>query len=166
MNRLTALEIRALDDLYLRGDRALEELRAEAPVGRFLHATKVPPRLTESIVALACEQLFGAGSVVLDERGGHDLQVRSSRQRRLKVGVKGTGRGDWVTITATDRGAHVLVWVDYSERLHDNRRPVILRKIPGHRLSRVGDRAFLRRLAGSRCVEYHLVPDADRVAKR
>jgi hypothetical protein len=155
--------VETLDGLYLRGEAALRQLRAEAPVGRFLHAVKVPSRLTESIVALACAQLFGDGCVVLDERGVHDLRVRTPSGRRLNVAVKGTGRGDWVSITASDRAADILVWVDYSQRLADNTRPAILRKLPGRQLRTVGDRAFLRRLA-STATEFHVQPDATRAA--
>jgi hypothetical protein len=149
MQHLTLEEIAMLDALFLRGHRAIETLRLETPVGRALHAVKVPPRLTESIVAANCAHIFGPGTRLLTESAPHDLAVRRNHRRR-NVAVKGSGITDWAAITSTDHAADVLVWVDYHDRLVDNAAPVVIRRIPIARLAPGANRAFLGTLT-SRC---------------
>lgn len=143
---LTSVEIAELDELFLIGFHAIDELRGRSPVGRGLHAVKVPPRLSESIVAHHRCQMFGPETEILARNGRHDLTVRT-RRRRLNVAVKGSGMADWAVITPTDSAADVLVWVDYHDRLLDPTAPVVLRRIPITRVAGTSTRAFLRSVA-------------------
>ena len=147
MRYLTVQEIADLDRLYLRAFEAVEAIRAELPVGRALHAVKVPPRLTESLVAASRGVIFGPGTVLLADCAPHDLAVRV-RRGRLNVAVKGSGMGDWAAITNADRAADALIWVDYRARLLDNAQPVVVRRIPIGRVPVEANRVFLGRLAG------------------
>ena len=146
MGFLTGAEIAELDELFLTGFHVIDELRGRSPVGRALHAVKVPPRLSESIVAHHRCQVFGPETEILARTGRHDLTVRT-RRRRLHVAIKGSGMADWAAITPTDRDADVLVWVDYRDRLLDLTAPVVLHRIPITRVAGASTRAFLGSLA-------------------
>jgi hypothetical protein len=157
MAHLSHDEIGVLDGIFLRAYRAVDDLRAEAPVGRALHAVKVPPRLSESIVAANCIPLFGPEACVLVPSAPHDLAVRTRTRRRLNVAVKGSGLTDWAVITPTDRLAGVLIWVDYHDRLLDHEAPVIIRRIPIERIAAIANRAFLGSIS-SRCPQIRVWP--------
>jgi hypothetical protein len=157
MAHLSLEEIATLDALFLRAVCAVNHLRAEAPVGSALHAVKVPTRLSESIVVVSCETIFGAGAQVLLDCRPHDVAVRTRHRRRVNVAVKGSGLTDWASITPTDRLADQLAWVDYRDRLGDATQPVIIRRIPIRRLRGVGTRVFLGALAAG-CAEVQVWP--------
>lgn len=141
---LTKAEVAELDRLFLVAFDAVEDVRCRAPIGRALHAVKVPPRLTEGIVAAYCRELFGSEACVLERCRPHDVTVRT--RRRFNVAVKGSGLTDWAVITAADRLADVLVWVDYRDRLLDLAAPVLVWRIRIRALPVDGSRAFLRPL--------------------
>lgn len=144
---LTVEEIADLDRLFLRAFRAVEALRLESRVGVALHAVKVPPRLTESIVATYRDLIFDEQAVLVQACAPHDLSVRIGR-RRLNLAVKGSGMADWAAITAADRVADALMWVDYRARILDDAQPVMVRRIPIARVPSEANRVFLGRLVG------------------
>lgn len=157
MAYLDAQEVATLDELFVRAHGVVSEIRREAPVGSSLHAVKVPPRLTESIVAVWREEIFGEGTSLIANCHPHDLAVRPRRGRRLDVAVKGSGLTDWASITEVDRLAGVLVWVDYRARLEHPGSPVVVRVIPTRRLQKVGPRVLLGTLSRG-CREFLMVP--------
>jgi len=144
MRYLSKPEIAELDELFLRAFRAVEDVRRRAPVGRALHAIKVPPRLSEGIVVNHCRDVFGSGTEVVARRAPHDVTLRMHRRRN--VAVKGSGLGDWAVITTSDRLADILVWVDYRDRLRRADSPVLVWRIPIGRLPAAKQRVFLRAL--------------------
>jgi hypothetical protein len=141
---LTNAEIAELDELFLLAFQAVEGIRQRASVGRALHAVKVPPRLSEGIVVNHCQDVFGPATQVAARRPPHDVTLRT--RRRLNVAVKGSGLTDWAVITAADRQADVLVWVDYRDRLLDPAAPVLVWRIRIDDLVPDRNRAFLRAL--------------------
>jgi hypothetical protein len=141
---LTKVEITKLDQLFLVAFHAVNEVRRRAPVGRALHAVKVPPRLSEGMVAAYCAEIFGPATGVLERRAPHDVTLRA--RRRLNVAVKGSGLTDWAVITSADRLADVLAWVDYRDRLLDSEAPVLVWRIPIAALPPNANRVFLRAL--------------------
>jgi hypothetical protein len=141
---LTKVEITKLDQLFLVAFHAVNEVRRRAPVGRALHAVKVPPRLSEGMVAAYCAEIFGPATCVLERRAPHDVTLRA--RRRLNVAVKGSGLTDWAVITSADRLADVLAWVDYRDRLLDSEAPVLVWRIPIAALPPNANRVFLRAL--------------------
>jgi hypothetical protein len=108
---LDADGIRQLDRVYRHAYAWAVELRASEPLAFHLHLPKLPELLSLSIAALAAPDLVGAELV--RGRQPHDLQTRAGKD----VGVKGTGPSRWITVTAADRLAHTLIWVDYAERI-------------------------------------------------
>jgi hypothetical protein len=145
---LTEAEVGELDELYLLAFHAVEDVRKRAPVGRALHAVKVPPRLSEGIVAAHCHEIFGPPTRVLPRCAPHDITLQT--RRRVNVAVKGSGLTDWAAITPADRLADVLVWVDYHDRILDRAAPVIVWRIPVTRLAQASYRSFLRSLCRGR----------------
>lgn len=141
---LTKVEITELDQLFLVAFHSVNEVRGRAPVGRALHAVKVPPRLSEGMVAAYCAEIFGPATCVLERRPPHDVTLRA--RRRLNVAVKGSGLTDWAVITSADRMADVLAWVDYRDRLLDSAAPVFVWRIPIAGLPPDANRVFLRAL--------------------
>ena len=145
---LTKADVAELDGLFLAAFHAVEDVRRRAPLGRALHAVKVPPRLSEGIVVAHCCDIFGPEARVLARLPPHDVTLRT--HRRLNVAVKGSGLTDWAAVTAADRLAHVLIWVDYRDRLLDSAAPVLVWRIRIAALPSDTTRAFLRGLCDGR----------------
>jgi hypothetical protein len=143
---LTKADVAELDELFLLAFHAVEDVRRRAPLGRALHAVKVPPRLSEGIVIAHCCDVFGPEARVLARRPPHDVTLRT--YRLLNVAVKGSGLADWAVITPADRLADVLIWVDYRDRRLDSTAPVLLWRIRIAALPPDVNRAFLRALCG------------------
>jgi hypothetical protein len=131
-----------LDELYLCAFHAVEDVRRSSPLGQAVNRVKVPPRLSEGIVVAYCRDIFGPDAHPLERRRPHDVTVRT--RRCLNVAVKGSGLADWAVITATDRLADVLIWVDYRDRLLDPGAPVLVWRIRIAALPAGANRAFLR----------------------
>jgi hypothetical protein len=104
-------EVWKLDQLYVDAyQRALAHRRTE-PLAVHLHLPKLPELLSLSIAAMTAPVLLG--SQVWPAPFPDDL--RDTAEQR--VAVKGTGPSAWITVTATDRLSHALMWVDYAERV-------------------------------------------------
>jgi hypothetical protein len=100
--------------LWLEAYLAIEALRRR-PLGYALRRFPVPTRLAESIVALEAPALIGADGPAYGGDGLVDVSARVLG-RQLAVAVKGSASG-WISITATDRRADLLVWLDFSPLL-------------------------------------------------
>lgn len=112
--------IRDLDRIYRHAYADALKLRAREPLARHLNMPKLPELLSLSLAALAAPRLIGA-----ELRLGcppHDLQTLTGSG----VGVKGTGPSRWITVTASDRLADWLMWVDYAERIRTGGTVVVL----------------------------------------
>jgi hypothetical protein len=135
-------EIAVLDRLFLQAHASVDAVRQSHALGAGIHYPKVPATLTESLVAHCLPRLLGDEASVI--RGGRlgDLLLQSKeRQRPRIVAVKGTGTARWITITASDLSADILVWVDYGLRIERRRGPVEIWVFRG---------AVRRRLVGGR----------------
>ena len=141
---LSLAEVSQLDELFLCAYHAVDDVRRRSALGSALHAVKVPPRLSEGIVVAHCREIFGTDARAVDRRRPHDVTIRV--RRHINVAVKGSGLKDWAAVTAADRLADVLVWVDYRDRLCDGSAPVLVWRIHIGTLPAEGNRAFLRTL--------------------
>jgi hypothetical protein len=117
-------ELACLDRIYLNLCEHVLHLRAEHVVARHLQLPKLPSALSEGIVACTVARLFGRGATPVRVQGV-DLGVAHSGSVS-RVGVKGTGKARWVTITPSDLKGDYLVWVDYTCRLTESACPVDL----------------------------------------
>jgi hypothetical protein len=108
---LDADGIRRLDRVYRRAyAHAIVERQSE-PLARHIHLPKLPELLSLSIAALVGPHLIGAE--LARGRPPHDLRTHANQD----IAVKGTGPSRWITVTAADRQAHILIWVDYAARI-------------------------------------------------
>lgn len=103
--------IRDLDRVYRQAYANAISLRACEPLARHLDMPKLPELLSLSLASIAAPELIGA-QLRLGRRP-HDLETQTG----AGVGVKGTGPSQWITVTASDRLADWLMWVDYADRI-------------------------------------------------
>jgi hypothetical protein len=108
---LEADDVRRLDQMYVGAYvQALAHRRRE-PLAVHLHLPKLPELLSLSIAALTAPVLLD--SEVSPAPFPDDLHDSAARP----VAVKGTGPSAWITVTATDRSSHAMIWVDYADRV-------------------------------------------------
>jgi hypothetical protein len=116
-------EVVELDRLYLEAFAIVDLVRACGPMGRHVSTPKLPSPLSEGIAALAVPRLLGPDFLAQSPRGRDDMRIIPGGRI---AAVKGTGACRWISITETDRGADLLIWVDYSRRLVRSARTVDL----------------------------------------
>jgi hypothetical protein len=119
--------VRDLDRIYRDAYADGLARRAREPLARHIDMPKLPELLSVSIAVMAAPRLIGLELKLC--RRPHDLQTRTG----VGVGVKGTGPSRWITVTASDRLAAWLIWVDYAERIRTGEAVLVL-AIPGSRL--------------------------------
>jgi hypothetical protein len=112
--------IRDLDRIYRDAYADALALRTREPLARHLNMPKLPELLSLSLAAVAAPKLIGAQLTL--GCPPHDLQTLTGSG----VGVKGTGPSRWITVTASDRLADWLMWVDYAERIRTGDAVVVL----------------------------------------
>jgi hypothetical protein len=100
-----------LDRVYRQAYADALALRSSEPLACYLHLPKLPELLSLSLAAITAPQLIG--EQLQTGRRPHDLQTLTG----AGVAVKGTGPTRWITVTASDRLAEWLIWVDYAERI-------------------------------------------------
>ena len=159
---LSVCEIRQLDEVYCDAYTRMVEWRRREPLAAHIHLPWLPELLSVSIAAAVAPQLIG--EALLIGIGRHDLATAAGEG----VAVKGTGPSRWIRVTAVDRTAKWLVWVDYAGRVQARQRAVellaidvekILRDAPGELTrSQLAKRA--RRLPAAR---YH--PSSGRIQR-
>lgn len=108
---LNAEGVVRLDRLYRRAYADGLAARETDPLAYCLHLPKLPELLSLSVAAIIAPNLIGADLVL--GRAPHDLETGAGRG----VAVKGTGPTRWITLTAADRLADILIWIDYTDRI-------------------------------------------------
>jgi hypothetical protein len=116
-----------LDRIYRDAYADALARRLREPLARHLDMPKLPELLSVSIAVMAAPRLIGLKLSLCGRP--HDLQTQTG----AGVGVKGTGPSQWITVTASDRLAVWLLWVDYAERIRAGNAVLVL-AIPGSSL--------------------------------
>jgi hypothetical protein len=126
---LNAREILELDAALMEAYRLHAHLRDKYPAASHILRPPVPAVLSESLVAVGAEKLFGPDSVAA--YGGREADLRVVRgSSAVLVEVKATGMSAFQEIKQRDLARDYLVWVDFGRRYVDGQGAIDVHLLP------------------------------------